>query len=171
VSSTRPAPHSGLLSKAARNARLPKPPRDAASATVRSTRRRSSPCSISRCRNATSVPLLNGGSDWSRQSSTSCQRRSIAVASTTSSSEHPTYACSTVASANRAGGTGGRPSPLPAYGAASSSWNAASSSSCRHSRRNTNSFARRIRFTIVCSAGDSSTGGVHAGGRIAVPPL
>jgi hypothetical protein len=34
----------------------------------------------------------------------------------------------------------------------------------------TNSFARRIRFTIGCSVGDSWTGGLQAGGRIAAPP-
>jgi hypothetical protein len=171
VSSTRPAPQIGLLSSAARNARPPKPPRRSASATVRSTSRRSASRSISRRRNATSVPLLNGGRLASRQSSTSCQRRSIVVASITSSSEQPTYAWSTVASANWAGGTGGCPRRLSAYSRPSSSWNASSNKSWRCSRRNTNSFARRIRFTIVCSTGDSSTGGRHGGGRIAAPPF
>jgi hypothetical protein len=89
VSSTLPAPHKGLASNAARNARAPNPPEARASWMVRSTSRRSSWWAISRARNPTSVPLLNGGRSASRQSNTSCQRRSITVASITSSSEAP----------------------------------------------------------------------------------
>ena len=50
-----------------------------------------------------------GGSWQSRQFSTTCQRRSIMVASITSSSETPVYACKRVASASWAGGVAGRP--------------------------------------------------------------
>jgi hypothetical protein len=66
-----------------------KPTVGLASATVCSTSRRSSPWAISRARKPTSVPLENGGWVASRQSNTSCQRRSITVASITSSSEAP----------------------------------------------------------------------------------
>src|SRR5262249_2323618 len=59
---------------------------------------------INRWRKATSVPLLNGACSVSRQSNTSCQRRSISIASITSSSETPVYACTMVARANCAGG-------------------------------------------------------------------
>jgi hypothetical protein len=84
-----PAPHNGLASNAARNARSPNPPLALASATVCSTSRRSSPAAISRARKPTSVPLENGARSASRQSNTSCQRRSITVASITSSSLAP----------------------------------------------------------------------------------
>ena len=89
VSSTRPAPHSGDESSAARSARAPNPPVRAASSTVRSISRRSRFFSISRLRNPTRVPLENGGSSAFMQSRTSCQRRSITVASITSSSLTP----------------------------------------------------------------------------------
>jgi hypothetical protein len=92
----------------------------AASSTVRSISRRPRSCSISRRRNETKVPLENGGWPASRQSSTSCQRRSITVASITSSSLTPAYACTSVASASWAGGTGGWPFGLSAYARASS---------------------------------------------------
>jgi hypothetical protein len=90
VSSTRPAPHSGLESNAARS--RPAATRPVAcpyNPTVRSTNRRSKLCSISRARKPTSVVFENGACAWSMQSSTSCQRRSITVASSTSSSEAP----------------------------------------------------------------------------------
>ena len=57
VSSTRPAPHKGLESSAARSARAPNPPVRAASSTVCSTSRRSRFLSTSRLRNPTRVPL------------------------------------------------------------------------------------------------------------------
>jgi hypothetical protein len=63
------------------------------------------------------------------QSSTSCQRRSITIASITSSSLAPVYACTIVASASRAGGTGGCPFGLSAYASASSAWNSSSNNS------------------------------------------
>ena len=45
---------------------------------------------------------------------------------------------------------------------------ASSKISCRPTaRKNTNSFARRIRATIFCSAGEHSTGGCHTAGRMA----
>jgi hypothetical protein len=44
---------------------------------------------ISRAQKATSVAFENGAVAWSMQPSTSCQRRSITVASITSSSEAP----------------------------------------------------------------------------------
>lgn len=44
---------------------------------------------MSRWRKATKMPLLNGGSRQSRQSKTNCHRRSIVVASITSSSRDP----------------------------------------------------------------------------------
>ena len=89
VSSTRPAPHNGDESSAARSARAPNPFVAAASSTVRSISRRSRLCSISRARNPTRVPFENGGSSAPMQSSTSCHRRSITVASITSSSLTP----------------------------------------------------------------------------------
>jgi hypothetical protein len=55
---------------------------------------------ISRFRKFCNVPLANGGWSTSRQSSTNCQRRSITVASITSSSEAPVYACRIVARAS-----------------------------------------------------------------------
>ena len=58
-------------------------------ATVRSTSRRSRPCSISRTRNIPSVAFENGAWAWSMQSNTNCQRRSITQASITSSSLAP----------------------------------------------------------------------------------
>ena len=64
---------------------------------------------IRRWRKPTRVPLLKGGSVQSRQSRTSCQRRSIVVASITSSSEAPVYAWRMVARASWAGGMGGWP--------------------------------------------------------------
>lgn len=67
MSSTRPAPHRGLESSAARSARTPNPSVAAASLTVRS---------ISQARNETKVPSEDGGSSAPKQSSTSCQRRS-----------------------------------------------------------------------------------------------
>src|SRR5690242_19842983 len=67
VSSTRPAPHSGDESSAARSARAPNSPVAAASSTVRSTSRRSRLRSISRLRNPTKVPLENSGSSAPRQ--------------------------------------------------------------------------------------------------------
>ena len=109
VSSTRPAPHNGLLSSAARSAVCPKPLVRAATSTVHSTNRRSRSAAISRSRNATSVPTLNGASTHSRQSSASCQRRSITAASTASAPDAPVYACRIVTSASRAGETGGCP--------------------------------------------------------------
>jgi hypothetical protein len=90
VSSTRPAPHNGLESSAARS--LPPATRPVTcpySATVRSTSRRSRSCSMSRARKLTSVVFENGAWAWSMQSNTSCQRRSITTASSTSSSEAP----------------------------------------------------------------------------------
>jgi hypothetical protein len=56
---------------------------------VRSTNRRSKLWAISRARKPTSVAFENGAWAWSMQSSTSCQRRSIIVASSTSSSLAP----------------------------------------------------------------------------------
>jgi hypothetical protein len=90
VSSTRPAPHRGLESNATRTCRAAGAPTPSAyNLIVRSTRRRSSSAAISRTRNATSVALLNGAVAWSMQSNTSCQRRSITLASTASASEAP----------------------------------------------------------------------------------
>jgi hypothetical protein len=88
-------------------------------------------CSISRAWNPTRVPFENGGRSASMQSSTSCQRRSITVASITSSSDTPAYACKIVAKASCAGGMGGCPLGLSAYARASSAWNSSSNSSCR----------------------------------------
>ncbi len=76
MSSTRPAPHRGLESTAARSARTPNPSVAAASSTVRSISRRSRSRSISQARNETKVPSENGGSSAPKQSSTSCQRQS-----------------------------------------------------------------------------------------------
>jgi len=170
VSSTRPAPHSGEESSAARSARAPNPFVAAASTTVRSISRRSRFFSISRLRNATRVPLENGGSSAFMQSRTSCQRRSITVASITSSSLTFAYACRIVASASLAGGTGGCPFGLSTYVSASSAWNPSSNSSCRCWRKNTNSFARRTALITACSAGTGSTGGCHTTGRTIAPP-
>jgi hypothetical protein len=90
VSSTRPAPHSGLASNAARSfPAAGRPALSAYSSTVRSTSRRSRSAAISLARKATSVPFENGAVAWSMQSRTSCQRRSITVASSTSSSLAP----------------------------------------------------------------------------------
>jgi hypothetical protein len=90
VSSTRPAPHNGLESNATRTCRAAGAPTVwAYNPIVRSTSRRSSSDPISRARNATSVALLNGACTWSMQSNTSCQRRSITLASTASASEAP----------------------------------------------------------------------------------
>jgi hypothetical protein len=116
------------------------------------------------------VPLENGGSSAPRQSRTSCQRRSITVASITSSSLTPVQACRIVASASWAGGTGGCPFELSAYARASSAWNCSSNSSCRRSRKNTNNFARRTALITACSAGDGSAGGRHTTGRTTLPP-
>jgi hypothetical protein len=90
VSSTLPAPHSGLESSAARS--LPPATRPVScpyNPTVRPTSRRSSWWAISRARKPTSVVFENGAWAWSMQSTTSCQRRSITIASSTSSSEAP----------------------------------------------------------------------------------
>jgi hypothetical protein len=90
VSSTRPAPHNGLESSAARS--LPPATRPVAcpyNSTVRATSRRSSPSAISRARNIPRVAFENGAWAWSMQSNTNCQRRSITVASITSSSLAP----------------------------------------------------------------------------------
>jgi hypothetical protein len=171
VSSTRPAPHNGLESSAARSARAPNPFVRAASSTVRSTSRRSRSDSISRLRNPTRAPLENGGSSAPMQSRTSCQRRSITVASITSSSLTFVYACRIVASASRAGGTGGCPFGLSTYVCASSSWNCSSSSSWRCSRKNTNSLARRTALITARSAGEGSTGGRHTTGRTTFLPI
>lgn len=85
-----PGPHKGLESNATRTCRAAGTPMASASnATVRSTSRRSSSAAISRPRNATSVALLNGACAWSMQSNTSCQRRSITLASTASASKAP----------------------------------------------------------------------------------
>jgi hypothetical protein len=89
VSFTRPAPHNGEESSAARSARAPNPFLAAANSTVRSTSHRSRLRSISRARNETKVPFENGDAPASKQSSTSYQRRSITVASITSSSLAP----------------------------------------------------------------------------------
>jgi len=168
VSSTRPAPHSGLASSAARSARGPNPPRCCATATVRSTNLRSRSNRISNARNRQSVTLLKGARVSSRQSRTTCHRRSAAMTSTTSASDAPVYACRIVANANCAGGTGGCPFPAATYIAANSCWKASSSNSCRQCRRNTKSRLRsRIRPTTTRSCADSSTGGRHTSGRIA----
>src|SRR4030095_12297144 len=53
--------------------------------------------------------MLKGGVSVSRQASTNCQRRSMVVASITSSSETCVYAWSSIARASWAGGTGGWP--------------------------------------------------------------
>ena len=85
-----PGPHKGLESNATRTCRAARVPMSLAyNATVRSTSRRSSADPISRLRKLTSVALENGAVAWSMQSSTSCQRRSITLASTASASEAP----------------------------------------------------------------------------------
>jgi hypothetical protein len=68
-------------------------------------------------------PFEKGGSSAPMQSRTSCQRRSITVASIISSSQTPVQACRIVASASRAGGTGGWPFGLSTQACASSAWN------------------------------------------------
>ena len=83
------APHSGLLSSAARKRLGPKAPLSCATSIVRSISRRSHRGRSAAGGRRSASPLLNGGSAQSRQSSTSCQRRSIVVASITSSSETP----------------------------------------------------------------------------------
>ena len=102
-------PTRGLLSSAARRPRGLTPPCCCARSTVRSISRRSRSCAISARRKPTSVPLLNGTASLSRQASTSCQRRSSWLASITSSSDTPVYACRISASASWAGGIGGCP--------------------------------------------------------------
>jgi hypothetical protein len=84
---------------------------------------------MSRARNAPSVAFENGATAWSTQSNTSCQRRSITVASITSSSLAPVEACRIVARPSSAGGTGGCPTGLSAYMPASSAWKASSNNS------------------------------------------
>ncbi len=81
----------------------------------------------------------------------------MTVASITSSSLTPAYACTIVASASLAGGTGGCPFGLSAYARASSAWNPSSNNSCRYRRKNTNSFARRTALITTCSAAEGST--------------
>src|SRR2546430_16361893 len=76
---------------------------------------------MSRWRKATKVPLPNGACSQSRQSSTNCQRRSITVASITSSSETPVYASRMSARAKMAGATGGWPRVSFRYRLANSS--------------------------------------------------
>ena len=74
--------------------------------------------------------------------------------------------------ASWAGGTGGRPLGLSAYGVvASSPWNASENSTWRCWRRKMNNLARWIRRMIVASWGLRATGGCHGCGRMGTSSL
>lgn len=102
VSSTRPAPAKGRLSRATRSAldtAWASPSvacLDRTSSTVRSSNRRSMWCSIMRSRNTCSAPCENDGVTAPRQPRTICLRRSTMASSTASASDAPTYPWSRV---------------------------------------------------------------------------
>src|SRR5438093_11440772 len=75
------------------------------------------------------------------------------------------------ASASIAGAIGGCPRSAGRYRFANSCCNASLKSSCRCSRKKTNSLAFRTRFTMCSSCSDSSTGGCQDGGCMFFPPF
>ncbi len=156
VSSTRPAPSSGLESIATRsvlgNFLGSNAPVSRASSAVRSSSRRSRSAAMSRSRNSTSAPCEKTGSTAPRQPRTICQRRSSRASSTAVASEAPVYDCRKITIAMKAGGLGSLPAPVSRYIDSSSAWNASSNSSWRCKRKKAKSLPLRLsRLRMNCS--------------------